>query len=371
MNFKLYRSLAGLDELEAQWLALVENASGAQFYQLPQWYRAYLHALIKPDRSLFFVAAFEGETLHFVLPLVQRSIKAYGFDFKVLKSPSHDHMSLVGGLCSNDYLLHNNIHSLYQFLRQQNEIQWDWIYFKKLVENTDVHRLVENSRFRNVYEKSYVKSYYIDCGHGLDQSLQSLSSKFKRNLRRQQRKAQQLGELKFEILEGESLVQYFDDFLALESSGWKGKSNTSIISHPNLVLFYRLLVEYQHKYNRCILNALFLNGELIAAQLGILNGSTMNLLKIAYSEKMSSIAPGNILLNNVIKYCTEQSKIQELCFVTGPKWAQAWKTGERGVYSYLLFNKTIKGRVSYIYTWVKHLLISTKKIINKEKVQQS
>ena len=354
MNFKLYRSLQGLEEIEGAWWNMLAMNPSAQFHQSPQWYKAYITALAESDTKAVFVAAYLNEELCFVWPLMQRTIPVFGIEFNVLSSPSHNHLSLVDGLCTEQALSPDTALSLIQFLKEQGVVQWDWIYVKKALQQASIHRLLNSSSRQIDFEYNRGNSYFIDCSQDIDTTLQHLSAKYKRNLRRQKRKAEQMGEITFKVLEGESLVEYFDEFLSLEGSGWKGETGTAIILHRDLIKFYRSLIQYQNNHSRCVLNALFLNDELIAAQFAIVNATTMNLLKIAYNENMSKVAPGSILLNHVIQYCVDQNDIKELCFVTAPSWASVWKSGSWDVYSYLIFNHNVKGLLAKAYTSIKY-----------------
>ncbi len=357
MDFKLYLSLEGLNELEADWCRLAEQVPDVQFYQLAYWYKSYLQVLHTGAQSVFFVAAYEQGEISFVLPLQCVTENVLGVKAVSLQLPTHPHMSLLDGLVSEMALSPSLLSELLVFLNQQKGLSWDWLYFRKVSEKSSLQKIFNSpENKKNIFVRADSESYFIDCEKNVDDALSHLSSKFRRNVRRQERNAASLGELHFESLQGDSLLSCLDEFLILEASGWKGQADSAILCHEKIVSFYKLIIKYQNPQNKCAINVLRLDGKLIAAQFSIINGSTMNLLKIAYDEKLAKIAPGNVLLLKVIQYCTESKNIHQLCFVTGPKWAEKWKSGKRNICVFQLFNKTFKGQLARFLLMTKRRL---------------
>lgn len=119
--------------------------------------------------------------------------------------------------------------------------------------------------------------------------------------------------LRFEVVsDPAALPQALSHFLQVESSGWKGERGTAIAACEGLE---RLLPDaggaVRPARSRRI-HLLWLDDRVIAAQFVLLGARTMNLVKIAYLEEESDIAPGHLIMREAIEAACADPGIDRL-----------------------------------------------------------
>ncbi|MFV0445592.1 MAG: GNAT family N-acetyltransferase [Planctomycetaceae bacterium] len=121
----------------------------------------------------------------------------------------------------------------------------------------------------------------------------SLSSHHRRELRRQHRRLNDMGDLTVRSLNtDEDLSAWQQAFLRLEQSGWKGDSGTAIAEEGRDRSYFLQMSTSAHKARQLRMIGLFLNGEPIAMRTSLLSGGGSFAWKIAYDEKFSKFSPG-------------------------------------------------------------------------------
>jgi hypothetical protein len=134
-------------------------------------------------------------------------------------------------------------------------------------------------------------------GTDTDSSLhQAMTHKHVKDIRRKERTLAQRGRLERRILEPAGDVsQWIDDFLKLESSGWKGRSGTALACRPADAAFFRRVVEAGFAQGRMFLIGLYLDERPIAMKCHLLAGKAAFAFKIAFDESVAAHSPGVLL----------------------------------------------------------------------------
>jgi CelD/BcsL family acetyltransferase involved in cellulose biosynthesis len=152
----------------------------------------------------------------------------------------------------------------------------------------------------------------------------------------------------------EELERALEQFLTVESSGWKKDTGTAIALDERLVGFYRALVREFGPRGMCRINVLTLDDQAIAAQFGLISDRQLNLLKIGYSHEHGSVAPGNLIMRDTIEQVCADPALDRLSFVTHPPWSHLWKPQLAPVDYVTLFPETLPGRLTYAAaTWLQ------------------
>ncbi len=69
----------------------------------------------------------------------------------------------------------------------------------------------------------------------------------------------------------------------------------------------------------------------------------MEVLKIGYDEAYASLAPGNLLLEQLIQYCAfAESRLTRLNLITGVEWHDDWKPRSEKVSNFWIYNHTAR-----------------------------
>jgi len=154
-----------------------------------------------------------------------------------------------------------------------------------------------------------------------------LSANFRRNIRKARNRCERDHHMSFRFVTGPDAQssEFFERFLDLESSGWKGKAGTSIKSTPHLVEFYRALCERMSQRGWLEWHFLELEGRPVAGHLAVRFGRSMVLLKVAYDEAQARLGPGNLLFHETVARGFASEDLQEINCLSDMPWHQNWR----------------------------------------------
>lgn len=112
-----------------------------------------------------------------------------------------------------------------------------------------------------------------------------------RSERRRRRQLSELGSVEVSV-EDELSGSLLEDFLLLESSGWKGREGTAMRSRTEDVLFLRTVTSAMQREGRVMLVTLRLDDTLIGASLMLRLGTSLRAFKLCYDERLRRYSPG-------------------------------------------------------------------------------
>ncbi len=120
-----------------------------------------------------------------------------------------------------------------------------------------------------------------------------LSSKKKKELRRQYRRLSETGELVWSsATETADIRAAIERFVALEATGWKGKAGTAFLQEPGRISFLRAATRAFAATGQLSVESIELDGKTVASGLLVGAGRTGYFWKIAYDEAQSAFSPG-------------------------------------------------------------------------------
>ncbi len=297
---------------ESGWLTLFNGLSQPRFYHHPDWYLAIDQFLL--SQPLEFCCA-RRDTQPVALIPGFCSAQRHRFS-----APVHDHLSL------GDVLLHPSLTDsepldiLDRLMAESSPPWWDW-QINNLPAHAELAQSCSSLNGTELQMRQSRESAWFDLSESVPPG-----GKLRRNLNRLRSKLSDKGQIRLQcVVESAELSAAFDQFLALESAGWKGQSgqSTAIADNPALVGFYQRLLTPTYPGLQPVINLLWLDDVCIAAQFGLQVGSCLSLLKIAYDEDYSAFSPGSLLLQDVLAESATRS-LQTLSLVTSPAWAARW-----------------------------------------------
>jgi CelD/BcsL family acetyltransferase involved in cellulose biosynthesis len=169
----------------------------------------------------------------------------------------------------------------------------------------------------------------------------SLSSNFRKNLRKQRRRLEASSTVSWRFLRGaECSAQDIERFLTLESSGWKGEAGGSILRRPNVATYYRDVLASLARDGRLELHELLVDDRCLAVQMGVREGTVLNLLKIAYDESVSQLGPGNMLFLELVRREIASGQTSEIDCLTDMSWHRNWGMHQRVFLDVHVFPRT-------------------------------
>jgi CelD/BcsL family acetyltransferase involved in cellulose biosynthesis len=160
----------------------------------------------------------------------------------------------------------------------------------------------------------------------LDDLQKSLSSNFRKRLKKDRKKLNELPDVAFEVYTGrEAAPDMLDRFAEVEAAGWKGRGGSAIASSEALLRFYRMLVK--RLYRRGCLEWHFLStgAQTIAGHLAVRSGRTLTLWKIGYNEEFSHCSPGVMLFERAVQNAFERDDVDGFDLVSDKDWHDNWR----------------------------------------------
>ncbi|MEL7446376.1 MAG: GNAT family N-acetyltransferase [Pseudomonadota bacterium] len=151
------------------------------------------------------------------------------------------------------------------------------------------------SREEGIVDREVRAFLSSDCD-ALEYVEQSLSSKKRKELRRQHKRLSEEGKLSFERLDGsKGLADWTDEFLSLERAGWKGAEGSALACAPETRgLFVEALIEAA-RAGRLELLALRLDGSPIAMLANFITTPGAYSFKTTFDERFAKFSPGLLL----------------------------------------------------------------------------
>ncbi len=158
---------------------------------------------------------------------------------------------------------------------------------------------------------------------------ENISPKKLKELKRQRRRLQENGILTYTSARSPGDIRIaMERFLLLESSGWKGLQNTSLLSDPSTATFARSMTRIFAQQNACRIDALELDGVPIAMGIVLSAGATGFYWKTAFDERYARSSPGmlfSIEMTGHIMDAGAHEQINSCAIADHPMIDQIWR----------------------------------------------
>lgn len=320
----------GFATLQSEWNQLA-SACAYHFLHYPAWYGAELANLNNTD-NIFFVALYDADRLFAVVPLERVFLRKGRLRVPVMQLFYPNEMGVNDVLSDRPLAPYRAL--LLATLRRELPF-FTFIRWQCVLENSCAASVLPPNRKPRVTHTSNL----LDFSQGFSTFWSGYSSKFRKGLQKKMRKAEELGELRLLCATTlQELPRAFDDFLAVEDSGWKGEGGTSIKKQPAKLAYYRHLLNEYGERGICQINILYLNEEPIAAQFGVRVAGRLFLLKIGFRENYASISPGYLALYKLLEQSAARGEMNSVSFVTGVSWTDRWHPQRLNVGIFYLSN---------------------------------
>ncbi|APG63169.1 hypothetical protein LPB140_10625 [Sphingorhabdus lutea] len=146
-------------------------------------------------------------------------------------------------------------------------------------------------------------------------------SKKRKELRRQANRLKELGECKFircDINDPLLVQNWIDDFLKIESAGWKGANGSALNTHPDSLAFFHDIIIKAAFEGKAELLSLTLKGEPIAMLVNLFSGEGCFSFKTTYDEQYYKYSPGVLLqIENLLLLNRDNFQWCDSCAVEG------------------------------------------------------
>lgn len=147
----------------------------------------------------------------------------------------------------------------------------------------------------------YTRAFFLREFSADDFLQNNLSRKRRHELKRQLRRLEEQHRVSFRSLNDAGDVDaWVDQFLRLESSGWKQRSATALACEATDATFFRDALRTAHERGSLMMMSLDVNDVPVAMKCNLLSGQGGFAFKIAYDERFAEYSPGALLeLENI------------------------------------------------------------------------
>ena len=339
---------SGDEQLKAYWDEVFQTIKESSFVQRYEWFDAYLKSELDSSFYYCFVVFLREQRPVAVFPLQYRITSRFGLPLRTwwILPPRE--------LMLNDFVFDPSeenrgiLDHLVKYLNTRHEQPWDLLQLKHCREGGAVDGAIISSRPARCVSFFGHYSKYLPCNDEVDNSIAKCSAKFRRNLRRLWKKFREKGEVTTHFYQDISeLDSAFEEFIEVESAGWKAESKTALKYNDSLRSFYQAIVDAFGKNGNCVIHTMKLDGRPVASQLSVISGSTYNMLKIGYDEEFRAIGPGTLLLDETVNFYSKEDTIDTVSFVTSSAWADKWNPEMSYVDDHFIYSRTLRGLVCY------------------------
>lgn len=204
--------------------------------------------------------------------------------------------------------------------------------------------------------------YYWHTETNSEPSAARLTPHARRELGRTERNLQKALDVRFEVVatrDPQVNTRLLQEFIELESAGWKGKEGTSIKHRPGNARYFHTLVEQCGREGWMRWYKLHSGGRAIAMNLGIQTHDTVWILKTAYDESFFKHRPGQALLHATLDHCISEPSVVRCNMIGSPAWLDPWNPSRQRYYSLRIFCPNPPGVLLYLGDHARKLVQSS------------
>ena len=357
------------DEFLLKWRELESNSLSPNLYLSPDFIIPSLLNL-SPNINFIIIGIYDlstGNTLIglSVFEIVKPSIK-YPFTYLTTYQSCH---SFLGGVLLHKIYYEEYITTLFSYIHTEtkyNVVEFRDFYLDEKYLNI-INEAINTFSFNwhECYQVERLILYPEKCTS--DYIDNTINKKLYKNLKRKQRSLKKIGNLEFRTVASCDIDKVnIENFLCLESSGWKGVNKTALNSSHESRLFFYHLIEGFRDNNSVFFTEMYLDDKCIATTCNFSIHNVGFAFKSAYDEEFKKYSPG--MLNEVYIIENAQSILHGIKYVDsgtmpGSYLAKLWKDTyflKSGMFTlnkrtnlYLILYKYIKILMTSLFRYVR------------------
>ncbi len=343
---------SGIDALQGEWQTLIERLPRRRHFHFPDWYRAYLEGYATHDGELHLFAAYDGARPVAIVPLRYARERLLGLPVRHYSLVANDYIELADIVCDPAVSIDQVLAALIGYLDTHRALGWDMISFRHVLEESPI-LAADTAAFWRTFLRPHRGCYYHILDQPYETYFRSLSKNTRSSLKRARNKlAEAGGGTYLSTRDPAQLPAYYEEFLEVEASGWKGThgAGTAIKLNPPMDRFYRSLLQSFGRAGRCEIQLLRLGEVAIAGQLCLVCDDTLYTLKISYREDHARLAPGQVLNELMLRHYSECEKdIRHINLMTDPASDRQWRPQRLQVSNLFAMNRTPAGALAYLH----------------------
>jgi hypothetical protein len=331
LNVQWYEGVAGLRELRADWQYLTIDA---HLFARYEWHLAAAEHLLGDGRSIYCcrIGDHAGQPLAIIPGVTSTSaVKLFGqlpaFTLGWGDQLALSDFPLAAG--ADVFEIGKVMHKAFS----EHPFKWRVISWPRVMADSNAARvaIAIGHGLTDIAPSSVCNTFYTSRSVGSVSDLEVFtvkSGKLRRNLSHRLRRLEQQGPIEMRFGREHGNVQgYFEEFLRIESSGWKGvKGARSALAHvPAARAFYSALLAESSSEFETDVALLYCGDRAVAGQFLIRAARWEHLYKMGYDEEFANCSPGQLLTQLVIEHAKASGMIDRVSLVTGLEWHNDWR----------------------------------------------
>jgi len=324
--------LEGLRDLREDWTRL--SSAAGQYFNEYHWIEQSIRHDFRPASVYRFLVAERrsGEVVGIVpVELRRERIRRISFPiWSTLGSRLGDVMKMASGtdfVCATREMGLPVIQAVISHLSKA-ESKAALLLVGRVTKDSSAYQACQQIKRKHQYSLGGVDWVRTDCAY--QDIRNTLSKKFKSNLRNASNRARNAGSMELQIDPHGSVhsERAFSDFMQVEASGWKAKArgNRGALATNPFTSQAAFLKEIFSARDRStpIIFRLFLSGRCIAAALALQDDSRMAVFKIGYDEDFRRLMPGHLLVERMLEFCCTEQTVTFMDLVSHTRWMASW-----------------------------------------------
>ena len=191
----------------------------------------------------------------------------------------------------------------------------------------------------------------IDISAGYEALLAALSGNFRGNLRKARNKLDKLTGVRLdEIAHPVEIAAGLARFADVEQRSWKSHEGTDLARDEAMHGFFQDALLPLAASGQALIHVLHAAGTDIAAQIALRFGDRLDVQKISFAESYQEMAPGNLLLERVMRDAAPRLGITRVNLVTNLPWHGRWTPGAIRTYRVRIFPAGLRGAWSQLWS---------------------
>lgn len=342
------------EDIADEWAALSRHAK--HFRQTPAWVSGIPShvAMYAPESQLEWFCYDDGRGSRAAMVFRRSSARLFGgISLNILRPVSRHGFVLSDALMTPEVDI-AKLAAIFQRTRLAHGSPWHILELARLRETSQLLEMCRVMRGVLIEVEPDGGVAMFDTSRDYVDWEQSLSAKRRDTLRYARRRIKNEGNAhRISAKLPEDVDEAFDDFVALENSGWKREGGALAGESGDREILRSLIVSLA-KTGDAGVEQLYLGRHLIGAYLWTRLGSTMFWLKTAYSEKYSHLSPGVVLLSDLMERCCTDPRIARIDCVSNAKWVLYWGARMDETYRASALNShTLLGSLGILRRWLR------------------
>lgn len=325
-------------DLWRDWDVLADRLAAPPFLR-PGWFRAWHDAY--GEGELRLLSVHRGDELAGVLPVEVKG--------GATLSPTNTHTPMFGPLADGPEVESALVRQLVGVAHGRLELAYAdpaarW--FATLREELPGTR---RSDRRSVMVQTIARPPHVSTAGGWDAYLAGRSRKFVKDLRRLRRRLGEHGAVELAVHSDLAGVDAaLEEFVALESSGWKDGAGTAIASRAASRAFYAQIARWAAERGWLRLAFLRLDGRAIAAELDLACAGALYSLKCGFDPDYRAFGPGQLLTQDCLRLAFDEGLASYEFLGTDEAYKMSWTDAVHERVRVRSFPRTVSGDVSAI-----------------------